>query len=100
MKVLKMKKITAIVMLTCFLFVGCSTHIHTIDDGPQTGESHLERQWYALFGLVALNEVDVDAMADGAANYEIQTQVSFVDGIINVFTGIISVSCKSVKVTK
>ena len=42
-----MKKITAIVMLTCFLFVGCSTHIHTIGDGPQTGESHLERQWYA-----------------------------------------------------
>ena len=48
-------------------------HIHTIGDGPQTGESNSERQWYALFGLVALNEVDVDAMADGAADYEIQT---------------------------
>ncbi len=95
-----MKKITALVMLTCFLFVGCSTHIHTIGDGSQTGESNSARQWYALFGLVALNEVDVDAMADGAANYEIQTQTSFVDGLISNFTGIITVSCRSVKVTK
>ena len=95
-----MKKITALVMLTCFLFVGCSTHIHTIGDGSQTGESNSTRQWYALFGLVALNEVDVDAMADGAANYEIKTQSSFVDILISGFTNYVTVSCRSVTVTK
>ena len=95
-----MKKITALVMLTCFLFVGCSTHIHTIGDGSQTGESNSARQWYALFGLVALNEVDVDAMADGAANYEIKTQTGFVDILISGVTQYITVSCRSVTVTK
>ena len=87
-------------MLTCFLFVGCSTHIHTIGDGPQTGVNSSAKQWYALYGLVALNEVDVDAMADGAANYEIKTQTSFVDILISGFTNYVTVSCRSVTVTK
>ncbi len=95
-----MKKITALVMLACFLFVGCSTHIHTIGDGSQTGESNSARQWYALFGLVPLNEVDVDEMADGSANYEIKTQSGFVDLVISGFTSYVTVSCRSVTVTK
>ena len=53
-----------------------------------------------MFGLVPLNEVKTKDMAAGATNYTIKTQATFVDGLISIITSIVTVSCRTVEVTK
>jgi uncharacterized protein YcfL len=99
-----MKKAVVMIMIVSSLFlIGCSTHFHTVGTGPQTGVSNTARQFYLLYGLIPLNSVDTGAMAEGAANYEIQTQVGPMDLVINVASAVAIagiVSSRSVKVTK
>ena len=99
-----MKKAVVMIMIVSSLFlIGCSTHVHTVGTGPQTGVSNTARQFYLLYGLIPLNSVDTGAMAGGAANYEIQTQVGPMDLVINVASAVAIagiVSSRSVTVTK
>ena len=99
-----MKKAVVMIMIVSSLFlIGCSTHFHTVGTGPQTGVSNTARQFYLLYGLIPLNSVDTGAMAGGAANYEIQTQVGPMDLVINVASAVAIagiVSSRSVTVTK
>ena len=99
-----MKKAVVMIMIVSSLFlIGCSTHIHTVGTGPQTGVSNTARQYYLLYGLIPLNSVDTGAMAGGAANYEIQTQVGPMDVVINVASAVAIagiVSSRSVTVNK
>lgn len=99
-----MKKAVVMIMIVSSLFlIGCSTHVHTVGTGPQTGVSNTARQYYLLYGLIPLNSVDTGAMAGGAANYEIQTQVGPMDVVINVASAVAIagiVSSRSVTVIK
>ena len=99
-----MKKTIVMIMIVSSLFlIGCSTHVHTVGTGPQTGVENTARQYYLLYGLIPLNSVDTGAMAGGAANYEIQTQVGPMDVVINVASAVAIagiVSSRSVTVTK
>ncbi len=58
------------------------------------------RQWYVLYGLISINQVDTQKMAGGAKDYTITTQFTFIDYVIGVFTGAISVQPMTIKVTK
>ena len=92
-----------IMIVSSLFLIGCSTHFHTVGTGPQTGVSNTARQFYLLYGLIPLNSVDTGAMAGGAANYEIQTQVGPMDVVINVASAVAIagiVSSRSVTVTK
>ena len=99
-----MKKAVVMIMIVSSLFlIGCSTHVHTVGTGPQTGVENTARQYYLLYGLIPLNSIDTDEMAGSAANYEIQTQVGPIDAVINIasvvaIAGI--VSSRTVTVTK
>ncbi len=96
-----MKKVTIIIMLiTLLALVGCATHIHTIGKGPQGYQTTEERQWYALWGLVPLNEVDTSTMSGDATDYEIKTEQNELDFIMNIFTSMITVYSRTVIVTK
>jgi len=99
-----MRKIVITMMLvSSLLMVGCSTHIHTIGAGSQSGKVESARQYYLLYGLVPLNTVDTGAMAGDTNNYEIQTQLGPVDVVIGVASAITIaglVSSRTVTVTK
>jgi hypothetical protein len=83
------------------LFVfGCSTHIHKVGNGAQGTTKETGRQWYILFGLVPLNDIDSNAMSGGEQNYTVQTQASPLDIIIGFFTGIVTINSRTVTVTK
>ena len=99
-----MKKAVVMIMIVSSLFlIGCSTHVHTVGTGPQTGVENTARQYYLLYGLVPLNSVDTAELAGSAANYEIQTQVGPMDAVINIASAVAIlglVSSRTVTVTK
>ena len=96
-----MKRFVLVITLLAFLLlVACSSHVHIIGNGPQTHEQIQARQWYILYGLVPLNNVDTNQMAAGATDYEIKTEQSAMDIILNMFTSVVSVYSRTVTVTK
>ena len=101
------KNILVLCMITSMIFVGCATHVHNIGTGPEIGHKVTARQWYLFYGLVPLNSVDTNKMANSAENYEIQTQVGSVDigiaiglGIVTMGIGPAIIQSRTVTVTK
>ena len=88
------------VILTICLLAGCAAHIHKVGQGAQGAQKSEARQWYVLWGLVPINEVDTQKMADGTTDYNIKTEQSALDVIINIFTSSVSVVSRTVTVTK
>lgn len=91
---------TALLLFVMLVASGCAGHIHMVGDGGDGSETVEQRQWYVLWGLVPINNVDSAEMADGATDYTIDTEQSALDVIINIFTGIVSVYSRTVTVTK
>ena len=89
-----------LVLLTAFVLIlsACSTHTHVVGNGAQGNYQKSKRQLWVI-SLVAINDVDTQALAGGATDYEITTQSDIVDIIIGGFTGGLIVSRK-VTVTK
>jgi hypothetical protein len=94
-----MKKAITLVVALSFLFVGCAAHTHVIGSGAQGSDSMSQRQFY-LFSLWPVGSTaDSESMAAGASNYTINTQATFVDGLIGAVTlGILAP--RTVTVTK
>lgn len=94
-------KLSAALLIVAMLCViGCAAHIHKVGNGAQGTELMAERQWYVLWGLIPINDVDTHAMAAGATDYDIVTAYTLIDGVINVFTNIVTVQCRTVTVEK
>ena len=97
-----LNKIVAVFCIAGILFVaGCATHYHQVGQGAQGPIETVEaRQWYVLWGLVPINDVDTHSMAGGTPDYDITTQTTFIDFIISAFTNYVSVNCRTVTVEK
>jgi len=95
-----MKKMIVLLLVFTMFLTSCASNRHTIGMGPQGNVKVGRRQWYALWGLVPIGEVDTKEMAAGSENYEIYTTQSGVDWIINIFTGLVSITSRTVTVTK
>lgn len=96
------KRIIALATLLALLLVvaACTTHIHKVGAGAQGNAVIEERQWYALWGLVPINTVDTNTMAASVTDYEIKTETSALDIVINIFTTYVSIVSRTVTVTK
>lgn len=94
------KRITSLALMAVLAFSisSCYTMTHTVGNGAQGGNETEKKQWYALFGLIPINQVDSKQMAQGKTDYVIETKHSFIDVIIGAFTGIVTVYPKTVKV--
>ena len=90
----------ALLILGVLVIIGCTTHVHTVGNGPQGNTVTEARQWYILYGYVPLNMVDTKAMAGGATDYEIQTEYTMTDIIIDIFAGVTSIHSRTVTVRK
>ncbi|HUO56935.1 MAG TPA: hypothetical protein VMV05_02045 [bacterium] len=101
-----MKKILCLFLLVGLLYVpmtGCFTLKHTVGNGGQGTEVASNREWYILWGLIPLNKVDGEKMAlenNLTNNYTVQSQMSFIDCLLNVVTSIVSVYGQTVSVSK
>jgi hypothetical protein len=95
------RKIVALVLIAVMLFLmaGCAAHIHKVGKGGG-GSAVEERQWYILWGLVPINEVDTAEMADGAEDYTITTEYGPLDVLISIVAGIVTINSRTVTVEK
>lgn len=88
------------------LFVGlsilpaCFSITHEVGAGAQGSKEVEKRQWYALWGLVALNDVDSKALAEGATDYTVKTERNALDFLIGLVAGFVTVTSQTVTVTK
>jgi len=95
------KTVLLVVLAAVMLFlVGCAAHTHVVGNGAQTGSMEQQRQWYVLWGLVPINDVDTKTMAAGTTDYTIKTEQSALDVVINIFTSWVTVYSRTVTVTK
>ncbi len=96
------RKVLLVAVATVFLLgaVGCMAHIHTIGAGSRGAGFGSARQWYALWGLVPINNVDSKAMAGDAVDYTVKTWVSPLDFLINIFTGYVTIYSRTVEVRR
>ena len=94
-------KLSAAFLIVAMLFViGCAAHVHTVGNGAQGANITEARQWYIVWGLVPINDVDTNAMAGGATDYEIMTSLTPIDFIIGVVAGGITITSRTVSVQK
>lgn len=72
------RRIAGILTASLF-FSGCVTHQHTVGLGPTGTNETSVRQYYIFFGLMQLNEVNVQRMSSDLTSYSIDTRFSFTD---------------------
>ncbi len=95
------KKLSVVLLIIGMLCViGCATHTHKIGEGAQGTDMIESRQWYVLWGLVPINEIDTQAMAGEATDYNIITEVNVLDAVINTFVGSATIYCRTVTVLR
>lgn len=97
-----MKHVTALVLSLALVasMSSCYTMTHKVGAGAQGSSEVSEKQWYILWGLVPLNHVDSQEMADGATDYTVETQHGFVDILISLVTTWVTIVPFTVTVTK
>ncbi len=94
------KMLLALACGAVLLTPACYTLNHTVGSGAKSGVETEKRQWYILFGLVPLNEFDSKELAGGATDYKVQTEWTPIDILINLVTGLVTISSRTVTVTK
>ena len=100
-KALMLRKLSAVLLIVAMVFVvGCARHTHKVGHGAVFNRTTVERQWYILYGLVPINDIDTQMMAEGKRNYEITTQITPVDYIYHVLFSPVTITCRTVKVTR
>lgn len=90
----------ALTLTVSVLMTSCFSVTHTVGAGAKGSDTQSAKQWFALFGLIPISNADSKAMAGGATDYTINTQRSFVDGLIGIITGFVTIYPTTVTVTK
>ena len=97
---MKHKLVSLVAAASVVFLIGCAAHTHVIGNGAKGGESISKAQWYAVWGLVPLGNVDTKEMAGGATDYTIKTKESFVDFLIGIITENVTIVRRTVTVEK
>lgn len=75
------------VVLTVSLFMtSCYTLTYSVGEGAKTGIEVKEKNHYLIYGLAPIKTSDPTKMAEGAKDYDVTIQHTFVDGLINAIT--------------
>ncbi len=82
------------------MFSACASHVHVVGRGSVQQTEIERRQWYILWGLVPLNQVDTRKLAADEENYEIKTDYTFIDMMVNAALVYTTISTRTVKIRK
>lgn len=98
----KRRSATRIAAITALLALcnGCAFHHHRVGSGAVGVGSTSARQYYILFGLFRLNEVDSQRFTKDAVSYDIYTEVAFTDVLLSLVLLPFTVQTRSVTVER
>lgn len=77
----------AFVIAITFLMTSCYSLTYSVGEGAKTGVEVKEKNHYLIYGLAPVKTSDPTKMANGAKDYAVTIQHSFVDGLLNALTG-------------
>jgi len=84
---LKQKFTSLILSLALILTVSsCYTLEYNVGRGAQTGIEAKGKNHYLIYGLAPLKTTDPGSLANGATDYTVTIQHTFVDGLLNALT--------------
>lgn len=89
-----------VILTICFLFSSCTKTAIKVGNGSQTGATETATQWYALWGIVPLGEVDTKKMVGDSQDYEYSSQISGLNLIINIILGTFTITSRDVTIKK
>ena len=98
-----LKQATALSLAAALcLTAGCYTQRFDVGTGGGGGETRQFTQWFALWGLVPITQVeqDVNEYTADTANYTVTTQFTPLDILIGFFTNVVTIGPKTVTVEK
>ena len=95
-------KFLTLALIACLvpLASGCWSMRHTVGNGGSGASEVSERQWFALWGLVPLGNVDGGDLAGDAQDYTVETEQNVLDIVINLLTGWVTIYSRTVTVTR
>ncbi|MBL8756691.1 MAG: hypothetical protein JNK15_25570 [Planctomycetes bacterium] len=77
---------------------GCVSHRHVVGLGGSDTNVVAARQYYVMFGLFAVNDVDTQRMAGDLTSYSIETGYGLVDVVLAPFLLPLTLTSRTVKV--
>lgn len=78
----------------------CQIHTHRVGGGPTGIGQESERQFYLFFGLLRVNDVNVQRYAADLTSYEIRSEFSWVDLLLAPLLLPFTVTTRTVTVSK
>ncbi len=76
-----------LLLIACALSTSsCYTYTFDVGEGPQTGIEEEGKNHYFIFGLVDGKQSDPVQMANGADDYRVKVEHTFIDGLLNTIT--------------
>lgn len=95
-------RLTRALALTCVLCLSsCFALEHQVGAGAgPSPRVEQQRQWYALWGLVPLGQVESKDMAGTETDYTVRTRYALIDVLLNLLTGPLSFYSQTIEVEK
>ena len=89
----------AIGALFCIILLpSCFTYVSVVGEGAQGSQEITKWNHYVVYGLAPVGVSDSKEMANGAENYEVKTEQTFVNGLVAALTfGIYTPTTTTVK---
>ncbi len=101
-RVLKVVTATTLVAVMALANFGCFVQRHDVGAGATGGERQEFNQWFVLWGLVPITQIEDDheAAAAGATDYTVVSEFTPLDCVINFFTSFVTVYRKTITIEK
>ncbi|OIQ21323.1 MAG: hypothetical protein BM557_03465 [Flavobacterium sp. MedPE-SWcel] len=82
----KIAKVFTLAFAASILLSSCYTYTTVVGKGAQSNAEVKEWNHYILFGLAPVGVSNSEEMADGATDYTVKTEQSFVNGLVSALT--------------
>ena len=91
----------SLVAVMALTSAGCFVQRHDVGAGATAGEEREFNQWFVLWGLVPITQVEDDAeQFAGATDYTVVSEFTPIDCLINIFTSFVTVYRKTITIEK
>lgn len=91
---------TTLALVALLLLTSCQVHRHRVGTGPVGAGSESMRQYFIFFGLLRISESDSQRLTHDATGYEIVTEYSFVDMLLQPLLLPVTMTSRTITVNR